>query len=112
MSLETLQVNTRLMLIDTTFNLTVTWHDSRVTFFNLKPSSSLNTIPTNGTLWNPDIAFVNTLDHASTKTDEKTDMYVERHLKSVEKDLSIAKEGECVFILFCVMLENCIPGET
>ncbi|XP_047737967.1 uncharacterized protein LOC125178389 [Hyalella azteca] len=92
--LETLSINTRAMLLDTTFNLTLTWYDSRVTFFNLKHDRSLNTLPTNGTLWGPDVAFVNTLNHAGTISDDRTNMFVHREKKSLNYHPSFAGEVE------------------
>ncbi|KAF2353919.1 DNA-directed RNA polymerase phage-type [Trinorchestia longiramus] len=95
--LESLRISTQSMVLVTTFNLSLTWHDSRVTFYNLKPDHTFNVVPTNGTLWSPVVAFVNTIDHAGTVTDEKTVMYAHRIQKSSQEDDSFAKETELFF---------------
>ena len=66
------------MEIVTTFNLTLSWSDSRVIFYNLKDILPLNSIPVNGTLWSPRVGFVNTLDHATTVEDHKLSQFVKK----------------------------------
>ena len=99
-SVETLQVYTNRMILQVSFNLTMSWNESRATYINLKKDSSLNIlVPTNLTLWMPSVSFANTEDNDGTTVDHLTSIHVVDRKQSHLKDLSVAEHGEIMLIL-------------
>ena len=95
--LETITIDANAMTLDVSFNLTVTWNESRVNFANLKKDSTLNVIPaSNASLWVPSIAFTNTANNAFTKVDDQTLMYVKYVQPNNDVDDSASEFGNLV----------------
>ena len=59
-------------IMETQFSLTLTWSDFRLTFHNLKETTSMNTLTARDKLsiWVPKLVFVNTKDMEATQNDD------------------------------------------
>ena len=92
-TVENIRINTERMLMKTSFNLTLTWLEPRVTYMNLKYYHALNTVNDKNLLWSPSISFTNTVDNKGTVVDDLTDMYVFNIRSYWWKNNSIPEEG-------------------
>lgn len=98
-AVESLRINTQTMLIDTNFKLRMWWYDPRVTFINLKQASAQNSLPTNGSLWNPTVEFVNTLNHEMTLEDDRLDLHaIREHVDDFAFDTGVAEESKSLIV--------------
>ena len=67
-------------MISLKFELQATWFDSRLTFYNLKIDSEMNTLiyAESQMIWVPTILFFNTKNHMTSSNDEQTFVTIER----------------------------------
>lgn len=105
--LQTLTIDTRSMQIDTTFNLTLSWYDSRIMLYNLKEKITSNHVHGNETVWNPRVGFSNTLDHATTVTDDKMSLFAKQQKTDSSVDNDVPEESK---YYVCSMIESNSPN--
>lgn len=88
--IETINIMSTDMIMDASFVLELSWLDSRVTYQNLKATSSLNLIPwyLAQRLWAPTILFTNTDGNMRTVVDIDSTLYVDRGNATFETDLT------------------------
>ncbi|XP_064079627.1 LOW QUALITY PROTEIN: uncharacterized protein LOC135196740 [Macrobrachium nipponense] len=81
-------VKTMDMAIDVSFELEVTWKDSRLRYLDLKVNSTLNILPLEvmKTLWTPQVTFVNTIGNQHTHVDEYTTLVITRISDKKQRD--------------------------
>lgn len=77
---ESVAVDTTLMLIRVSYFLHLSWYDNRLNLINLKETSNLNTITpdTSENLWIPTIGFMNSVGNYHTEADKESYMYCVR----------------------------------
>ena len=68
-------------MISLKFDLQATWFDSRLTFYNLKIDSEMNTLiyAESQMIWVPTILFFNTKNHRTSNNDQQTLITIERN---------------------------------
>ncbi|ROT65232.1 putative neuronal pentraxin-2-like isoform X2 [Penaeus vannamei] len=78
MVLESANVITSSMRINTNYNLSLTWREGRVNYLNLNKDYTLNRVPYNimRKLWSPTVDFTNTRGNHITHADEEATMMV------------------------------------
>lgn len=88
--INSLNVLTNLMMLEISFTLRMSWHDTRLTFQNLKNATSLNLVPWHllQKLWTPDVTFVNTNGNEGTTVDVDTVMTLIKPSITYQTDLT------------------------
>ncbi|ROT67194.1 putative glutamate-gated chloride channel isoform X1 [Penaeus vannamei] len=88
--IETINIISTDMIMDASFVLELSWLDSRVTYQNLKATTSLNLIPWHlaQKLWAPTILFTNTDGNMRTVVDIDSTLYVDRGSGAFQTDLT------------------------
>ncbi|XP_037783903.1 uncharacterized protein LOC119580071 [Penaeus monodon] len=78
MVLESANVISSTMMINTNYNLSLTWREGRVNYLNLNKDYTLNRVPYNimRKLWVPTVDFTNTHSNHITHADEEATMMV------------------------------------
>ena len=81
------------MLLQVSFNLSLSWVEMRATYLNLKIDSSLNILDiSRKQLWSPSVAFINTENAAGSQMDRQTSSFVLRQEESLTKDWILPEE--------------------
>ncbi|XP_068236921.1 uncharacterized protein [Palaemon carinicauda] len=85
---ENLFVKTMDTAIEVSFELELTWKDSRLQYLDLKVNSTLNILPLDvvKTLWTPQVTFVNTIGNHHTHVDEYTTLTINRESDKKKRD--------------------------
>ncbi|XP_064089932.1 uncharacterized protein LOC135203933 [Macrobrachium nipponense] len=93
-SIETLSVDTREMTMEVSYELMLTWEDSRLQYLNLKVSNTLNILEDEvmSSLWTPEVSFINTNDNHHTRVDSDTTMMIDRRAETRTRDETAPEE--------------------
>ncbi|CAL4064074.1 unnamed protein product, partial [Meganyctiphanes norvegica] len=94
--IESVNIDTVEMTMETSWELSQIWYDIRLKFQNLKISDSLNlqTFTEIKKLWTPTVGFVNTKNYEHTLVDEETRMLIMKRTPFITRDSSVAAEVE------------------
>lgn len=107
--IETINIISTDMIMDASFVLELSWLDSRVTYQNLKATTSLNLIPWHlaQKLWAPTILFTNTDGNMRTVVDIDSTLYVDRGSGAFQTDLTrpdVGASSSFVYIILFICL--------
>ncbi|XP_068221246.1 uncharacterized protein [Palaemon carinicauda] len=93
-SVDTLSVDTLSSTMEVSYELMLTWEDSRLQYLNLKVDNTLNILPdeTVHNLWTPEVSFVNTNDNYHTHVDADATMTIDRRAETKARDEAAPEE--------------------
>ncbi|XP_066973211.1 uncharacterized protein [Macrobrachium rosenbergii] len=93
-SIETLSVDTLAMTMEVSYELMLTWEDSRLQYLNLKVSNTLNILEDEAmsSLWTPEVSFINTNDNHHTRVDADATMMIDRRAETRTRDEAAPEE--------------------
>lgn len=93
--LESLAISTIGMTLDVSYEIMMTWADSRLQYLNIKQNQSMNPLNKDviHRLWIPTASFVNTEDIHHTEVDVEASMFANRLADADERDRASPAEG-------------------
>lgn len=93
--LTTIVVDTMSMKMLVSYELSMSWFDSRINFLNIKNQTLLNIVQfaEMKNIWTPTIDFINTEDSHSTIVDEKATLFISKLTNEAQWDTAAPSES-------------------